>query len=293
PAAAGHPRRRARGQAGPRRLPARRRPARRGAAALPGGRGLRPGDRGGAPGGRPGRGAPRPPGRPRHRRPLRARRAAAAGTVRPGRRHGAVRRSRATLTLYASLACLGYLLNGLGVVRPQLRDELGLSRAEVATYPSAFALGLLGVGVVGERVARALGRRALPAALAAGAAGALLLASGVDRLLSAAGALLLGVGGAGLVQLVPAGLRAEHGQLAAVAIGEANATASATSVLAPLLVAASLRAGAGWRAGYLVLPLAGVALLLASLRRPRGSAAADAGAGRRPDPSPPAAFLGH
>jgi fucose permease len=204
-----------------------------------------------------------------------------------------VRRSRATLTLYASLACLGYLLNGLGVVLPQLRDELGLSRAEVATYPSAFALGLLGVGVVGERVARALGRRALPAALAAGGAGALLLASGVDRLLSAAGALLLGVGGAGLVQLVPAGLRAEHGQLAAVAIGEANATASATSVLAPLLVAASLRAGTGWRAGYLVLPLAGVALLLASLRRPRGSAAADAGAGRRPDPSPPAAFLGH
>ena len=51
-----------------------------------------------------------------------------------------MRRSRATLTLYASLACLGYLLNGLGVVLPQLRDELGLSRAEVATYPSAFAL---------------------------------------------------------------------------------------------------------------------------------------------------------
>jgi MFS family permease len=207
-----------------------------------------------------------------------------------------VRRSRATLTLYASLACLGYLLNGLGVVLPQLRDELGLSRVEVATYPSAFALGLLGVGVAGERATRALGRRALPAALAAGGAGALLLASGVDRALSAAGALLLGVGGAGLVQLVPADLRAEHGRLAAVAIGEANATASAASVLAPLLVAIGLRAGLGWRAGYLVLPLAGIALLLASLRRAVPAATADGRAGREhPNPSQPApaAFLGH
>jgi fucose permease len=200
------------------------------------------------------------------------------------------------LTLYASLGCLGYLLNGLGVVLPQLRGELGLSRIEVAMYPSAFAVGLLGVGVAGERVARALGRRALPAALAAGGAGALLLASGVDRVLSGAGALLLGVGGAGLVQLVPAGLRVEHGRRAAVAIGEANATASAASVLAPLLVAACLRAGAGWRAGYLVLPLSGVALLLASLTRGRGTGAADGRAGQaRPDPSQPApaAFLGH
>lgn len=156
-----------------------------------------------------------------------------------------MRRSRATLTLYATFGCLGYLLNGLGVVLPELRGELGLSHVEVALYPSAFAIGLLGVGVAGDRVARALGPRALPAALVALGGGALLLASGVDRVLSGAGALLLGIGGAGLVQLVPAALRAQHERHSAVAIGEANATASATSVLAPLLVAAALAHSTG------------------------------------------------
>lgn len=167
-------------------------------------------------------------------------------------------RSRATLTLYAALGCLGYLLNGLGAVLPELRGELALSRVEVALYPSGFALGLLAVGSVGDRLAHLLGRRALPTTLAVLAGGALLLAAG-DRALSGGGALLLGLGGAGLVQLVPAGLRAEHGQRAAVAIGEANAVSSTASALAPPLVGAAIAAGAGWRAGYLVVPLAGIA----------------------------------
>src|SRR5262245_7663045 len=119
----------------------------------------------------PGRGA-RPRGwrRPRggYRRPARHRRAGAvprrglhadALAARPGARWGAVTRSRATLTLYAALGCLGYLLNGLGAVLPELRDELALSRAEVALYPSGFALGLLAVGSVGDRLANLLGRR--------------------------------------------------------------------------------------------------------------------------------------
>jgi fucose permease len=204
-----------------------------------------------------------------------------------------MRRSRATLTLYAAFGCLGYLLNGLGVVLPELRGELGLSRVEVALYPSTFAIGLVGAGVAGDRIARALGQRALPAALAAAGAGALLLASGVDRVLSGAGALLLGAGCAGLVQLAPASLRIEHGQRAALAIGEANATASATSVLAPLLVGATLRAGIGWRPGYLALPLVALAVLLASLRRGRPGTGA-AGEARADRPSQPAsrAFLG-
>src|SRR6266508_596401 len=162
-----------------------------------------------------------------------------------------MRRSRATLTLYAAFGCLGYLLNGLGMVLPELRRELGLSRVEVALYPSSFAVGLVGAGVAGDRIARALGRRALPAALAAAGGGALLLASGVDRVLSGAGALLLGAGCAGLVQLAPASLRVEHGQRAAVAIGEANATASATSLLAPLRRARPAPdAGAGARVAH-------------------------------------------
>ena len=205
-----------------------------------------------------------------------------------------MRRSRATLTLYAAFGCLGYLLNGLGVVLPELRGELGLSRAEVALYPSAFALGLLAVGVAGERLAGALGRRALPTALATLGGGALLLTSGAGRVLCGVGALLLGVGGAGLVQLVPAGLRVEHDRRAAAAIGEANAVASAASVLAPLLVGAALRAGLGWRAGYLVLPLTAAAALIVWLTRARVAQRPTAARSRSVDHAQPAprAFLG-
>jgi hypothetical protein len=205
-----------------------------------------------------------------------------------------VTRSRATLILYAALGCLGYLLNGLGAILPELRDELALSRVEVALYPSGFALGLLAVGSFGDRLAHLLGRRALPAALAVLAGGALLLAVG-HRAPSGAGALLLGLGGAGLVQLVPAGLRAEHGQHAAVAIGEANAVSSTASVLAPLLVGAAIAAGLGWRAGYLVVPLAGIVAVGAVALRavPTGGPRGDRGAGEpRPDRRAPRRFTG-
>jgi hypothetical protein len=210
-------------------------------------------------------------------------------------RMDAMTRSRATLTLYAALGCLGYLLNGLGAVLPQLRDELALGRSEVALYPSGFALGLLAVGSVGDRLAQRLGRWALPATLAALGGGALLLAA-ASRGLSGAGALLLGLGGAGLVQLVPAGLRAEHGQRAAVAIGEANAVSSTASALAPPLVGVAIAAGVGWRAGYLVVPLAAIAAVGATALRgafasgpPPGPRRPDADQGR-PDRRAPRQF---
>jgi fucose permease len=64
-------------------------------------------------------------------------------------------------------------------------------------------------------------------------------------------------------------------------------------VLAPLLVGATLRAGIGWRPGYLALPLLAIAALLASLRRARPDPDA-AGAPRAARPGEPAsaAFLG-
>ncbi|MBC6460837.1 MFS transporter [Actinomadura sp. HBU206391] len=180
-----------------------------------------------------------------------------------------VSRTRNTLSLYAALGCLGYLLAGLGAILPQVRSERGLTRVEVGLYPSAFALGLIIVGVAGHHLTRLLGRHAVPAALTFLAAGAVTLAVGSDRVVTGAGALVLGIGGAGLVQLVPAALRTEHGDPITTPISEANAVASGASVLAPLVVGAALSGGLGWRPGYLVLPLIAVAALLITLARPR------------------------
>jgi len=74
------------------------------------------------------------------------------------------------------------------------------------------------------------------------------------------GALLLGLGAALLIQLVPALLTALHEHSAAAALGEANGFASAASVVAPLAVGAALAVGVGWRIGYLAAPLIALAV---------------------------------
>lgn len=176
---------------------------------------------------------------------------------------GVLRRTSGTFGLYAAFGCLGYLLTALGAILPELREERGLPRGEVALYPSAFALGLVVIGLVGHRLAERLGRHALPVALAALVGGAAILATGGGRLGAGLGALVLGLGGAGLVQLVPAALRAaaRPGD-GTVQIGVANAVSSAASVLSPILIGAALAYDLGWRAAFAIPPLAMAAVLL-------------------------------
>jgi MFS family permease len=170
-------------------------------------------------------------------------------------------RGGATWLLYALLSAFGFLLNGLGAVLEPLRDDLGVGRAEVAFYPSLFAAGLLIVGVGGGRLVDRIGRKpTLMTAIAGTVTGGLLL--GVpQRVLTVIGAFLLGLGGALIIQLLPALLADLHHGGATAAVSEANGLASAASVLGPLAVGGAITAGLGWRAGYLVAPLAALAVL--------------------------------
>ncbi|WP_433466929.1 MFS transporter [Spirillospora sp. CA-128828] len=194
------------------------------------------------------------------------------GTHRAGASDTTSERTAGTIALYAMFGCLGYLLASFGSILPELREERDLPRAEAALYPSAFALGLVVIGLIGPRLTERLGRYALPTALTALVGGAALLAAAGGRLGTAAGALIFGLGGAGLVQLVPAALRAAHHGDGTVQIGEANAVASAASVLSPILIGAALAHGLGWRTAFVLPPLTAAALLLllarTSLRTP-------------------------
>jgi MFS family permease len=164
--------------------------------------------------------------------------------------------------LYIVLSCLGFLLNGLGAILVPLQKDLHVGRDQVAFYPTLFAAGLLLVGVLGGKIVGRIGRAAaLRASIGGMLLGGLLLATSA-RALTLLGALMLGVGGALLIQLIPALLSALHPHAPAAAVGEANGLASAASVLAPLAVAGALAAGLGWRAGYLVAPLVVLALVL-------------------------------
>ncbi|WP_345357426.1 MFS transporter [Actinoallomurus liliacearum] len=178
-------------------------------------------------------------------------------------RTGGLTRDTATWVLYAVLSCMSFLLNGMGAVLAPLQKDLGVDRAQVAFYPTLFAAGLLLIGLVGGPIVGRLGRAVtLRVSIGGMIAGGLLLATPV-RSLTMAGALLLGIGGALLIQLIPALLGALHPHAPAAAVGEANGLASAASVLAPLAVAGALAAGLGWRAGYLVAPLVLMAIVAA------------------------------
>jgi fucose permease len=164
-----------------------------------------------------------------------------------------------TWLLYAVYGCMAFLLNGLGAVLAPLETELGVKRGDVAFYPTLFALGLVVVGLSGGSLVARIGRRrTLRLSIGGMVLGGLLFAV-PGRIPTLLGALLLGLGAALLIQLVPALLAALHKRSAAAALGEANGVASAASVVAPLAVGAALAVGIGWRIGYLAAPLIALA----------------------------------
>jgi MFS family permease len=176
-------------------------------------------------------------------------------------RAGGLSRGRSTWLLYGVFSSMAFLLNGMGAVLPPLQRELHVSRGEVAFYPSLFAVGLVAVGLAGGPMVSRVGRAtALRLSVAGLLLGGMLIAAPL-QIATLLGALLMGLGAALLIQLVPAILSAAQSQAPAAAIGEANGLASAASVLAPLAVAAAIAAGLGWRTGYLLAPLLALAAL--------------------------------
>ena len=196
-------------------------------------------------------------------------------------------RDRLTLVLYATLGMLGFLLNGIGAILAPLQEQLGVSRAEVAFYPSLFAVALVITGLFGGPFVRRVGHRlGLVAAITGQITGALLLASSL-RVLTLMGAALLGLASALIIALVPAALGARHPRFTTAALGEANAVSSFASLLAPAAVAGAIGLGVGWATGYLlpVLPVA-VALLVVLLLQRRDWEQTKDAVGVRSEPTP-------
>jgi len=180
-------------------------------------------------------------------------------------------RTRTTWLLYVVTGCFGYLLNGLGAILQPLGDQLGVSESWVGAYPTLLAAGLLLVGLVGDPIARRLGRDlTLRAAMVLLVVGVVVLCV-PHPVVSIVGAAVAGAGGALLIQTTPTALAAAHPTAAPIAIGEANALSSIASVLAPLAVAAGLATGLGWPVGYL-LPVPFLLVVVVLLRSDRGVA---------------------
>lgn len=172
-------------------------------------------------------------------------------------------RDRFTWLAYMLLAFYAYYINVLGPITPYLKDELNLSYTVGSLHYTAFAVGMLCVGLAGHVVIEALGRwRSLWLGALGLSLGVFLLISGRTEVITIGAAFLMGSLGSLTLAIVPSALADLHGEHSAIALSEANVVASLVSVAAPLMVGRLADLVGGWRVPLAIVALAPLALRL-------------------------------
>lgn len=157
-------------------------------------------------------------------------------------------RDRFTWLAYLSLAFYGYFLNVLGPITPFLKDELQLTYTVSSFHFTAFAIGILLIGVGGHWLIQRMGKQsALWLGLFGMSVSAMFLLFGKTAIITIGAAFLMGLIGSLILAIVPAALSDQHGELKAVALSEANVIASLFATSAPLLVGWFAHSVGGWR----------------------------------------------
>ena len=170
-------------------------------------------------------------------------------------------RNRTTWIAYILLAIYAYFLNILGPITPYLQDELSLSYTLSGLHFSAFAVGILVVGLTGNLLIRRTGRQLALSIGAIGVGGsALLLTVGRSPIVTIGAAFLMGCVGSLILAVVPALLSDEHGEMRSVAITEANVLSSLVSASAALFVGWFANLGIGWRMALIFMAVVAVGL---------------------------------
>lgn len=176
-------------------------------------------------------------------------------------------RDRLTWLSYLMLGFYAYLQSSMGPLMPSLRSELGISYTVASLHLSTLAAGSVTVGLVGERIARRIGRRVAFWGGATGVAlGALLLIVSPWVVGTIASTYLMGFCGGFLLVTVQANLADLHGSRRGIAITESNVAASSCSVLAALSVGAFERFDVSWR-GAIIVALIAFSILVARFHR--------------------------
>jgi len=157
-------------------------------------------------------------------------------------------RDRFTWLAYLSIALYGFFLNVLGPITPFLKDELHLTYTVSSLHFTAFAIGILLIGLGGHLVIQRIGTfPSLWVGLFGMSLGALLLLTGRNPIITIGASFFMGLVGSLVLAIVPVALSDQHGELKAVALSEANVIASLLSTLAPLLVGWFVLALGDWR----------------------------------------------
>jgi fucose permease len=170
-------------------------------------------------------------------------------------------RDRFTWLAYLSLAFYGYFLNVLGPITPFLKEQLELSYTVSSLHFTAFAIGILLIGVGGHLFIQRIGRqRSLWIGLFGMSVSALLLLVGKNPIITIGASFLMGLIGSLILAIVPAALSDQHGTMKAVALSEANVIASLFATSAPLLVGWFAHSIGNWR--WALGSMAGIPILM-------------------------------
>lgn len=166
-------------------------------------------------------------------------------------------RDRLTWLAYLSMAFYGYFLNILGPITPFLKEELHLSYTVSSLHFTAFAIGMLLMGLSGHTLVARVGSYL---ALWIGAFGisisALILLAGRSPMITIGASFCMGLIGSLILVVVPAVLSDQYKKQSAVVFSEANVIASLVSSAAPLMVGWSTYLFGGWRLALGIAALA-------------------------------------
>ncbi|MFF8769299.1 MFS transporter [Kitasatospora sp. NPDC015120] len=198
-------------------------------------------------------------------------------------------RDATTWLLYAQIAAYGYFLYGFGPLVPLLRDEQHTSRFVASLHGTAFSVAMLLCAPLFPRLVARFGRgRTLWGAIGSVAVGSLALAFAHGTAQTLGATLLTAFFGCLTLTAIWPSLSDHHGAAGPAAISEANAAMSGMGLLAPLVIAVLVDAGAGWRPGIALTAVLVLAVILLGrfLRAPLPEAPAPSAA--PPADTPPA-----
>ncbi len=157
-------------------------------------------------------------------------------------------RDRLTWLAYLLLAFYSYFLNILGPITPFLKEELHLSYTVSSLHFTAFAVGILLIGLSGHTLIQRLGRGSSLWIGALGISlGAFVLLAGQSPEITIGAAFGMGLIGSLILVIIPSLLSEQHQELRVVALSEANVIASLVSTAAPLMVGWFVPLPGGWR----------------------------------------------
>ena len=177
--------------------------------------------------------------------------------------HRAFHRDRFTWLAYFSLAFYAYFLNVLGPITPFLKEELSLSYTVSSFHFTAFAVGIIVIGLGGHTLIQRIGRSlSLWVGMIGISLSVLLLLVGRTPLLTIGASFLMGLIGSLILAIVPAALSDQHGKFRSVALSEANVISSLVASTAALMVGWSASMTGEWRLALGVVTFAPMLLFL-------------------------------